>query len=73
MWPVFDPVLAQDDKITIIVQVNGKVRATLVVEKDALQETIEPLARAAIEKWLVDKTVRKTIFVKNRLINFVVA
>ena len=73
VWPVFDPVLAQDDEITIIVQVNGKLRANLVVDRDALQEVVEPLAQEAITKWLAGKKVKKVIFVKDRLINFVVA
>ena len=72
-WPVFNPVLAQDDEITIIVQVNGKLRANLVVNRDETQEEIEPLARESITKWLKGKEIKKVIFVKNKLISFVVS
>lgn len=71
-WPIFDPMLAREDEVTIIVQVNNKVRANIVVERDANQQTIEPLAAAAVRKWLEGKKIIKVIFVENRLINFVV-
>ena len=72
VWPVFDPVLAHEDECTIVVQVNGKLRANIVVAHDAEQPAVEPLAHEAISKWLDGKQVVKVIFVKNRLINFVV-
>lgn len=71
-WPVFDPTLAQEDEVTIIVQVNNKVRANIVVERDANQQTVEPLAATAVHKWLEGKKIIKIVFVQNRLINFVV-
>lgn len=72
VWPTYDPELLQEDTATIVVQVNGKLRANIQVPRDALQEIAEPQARHAIEKWLADKNIIKIIFVKNRLINFVV-
>lgn len=72
-WPSYDSQLAQDDETTIIVQVNGKLRANMVVQKDALQHDVEPQARELIAKWLEGAAVKKVIFVSNRLINFVVA
>jgi len=71
-WPTFDTALLVDDQVTIVVQVNGKVRANLVVTRDADQQLVEPMARAAITKWLETATVLKVIFVKNRLMSFVV-
>ena len=44
----------------------------LRVERGAEQTTIEALARAAIAHWLADKEIVKIIFVKDRLINFVI-
>jgi leucyl-tRNA synthetase len=72
VWPYADPVLAQEDEVTIAIQVNGKLRGDMVVSKDAEQEQVEPEARNAILKWLEGKETIKVIFVKNRLINFVV-
>ncbi len=71
-WPAFNPTLAQEDEVTIAIQVNGKLRGSIVVSKDADQQTVEPQARDAILKWLDGKEPIKVIFVKNRLISFVV-
>ena len=72
VWPVYDPVFVQEDSVTIVVQVNGKLRANIVADRDADQSNVEPAARDAVLKWLDGKETIKTVFVKNRLINFVV-
>ncbi len=71
-WPTFDPILAQEDEVTIVVQVNSKVRANILVARDADQQTVESIAKTAVAKWLEGKRVVKVIFVANRLINFVI-
>ncbi|MFA6263975.1 MAG: leucine--tRNA ligase [Candidatus Babeliales bacterium] len=71
-WPVYDPALAVENEVTVVVQINGKLRASLVAAKGAVQEVIEPQARAAVSQWLEGKTILKTVFVADRLINFVV-
>jgi len=71
-WPTFNPQLLQETDVTIVVQVNGKVRANIQTPKGSEQENVQPEAEKAIEKWLKDKEIIKIIFVKNRLINFVV-
>lgn len=71
-WPTFDPSLAVENEIMLVVQVNGKVRANLQVQRDVAQAAVEPQARKKVSKWLENKEVVKTVFVKNRLINFVV-
>jgi len=70
-WPKFDPVLATEDMVTIIVQVNGKVRANIKTKRGETQDILQPAAEQAIAKWLVDKEIVKIIFVTDRLINFV--
>ncbi len=72
VWPSFDPVLAQEDDVTIAIQVNGKVRGSIVVDRDADQHQVEPRARDVILKWIDGKEATKIIFVKNRLISFVI-
>lgn len=71
-WPTFDPKLVVESEITLVVQVNGKVRANITVARGATQEQVESQARESIAKWLESKHVVKVIFVKDRLISFVV-
>lgn len=71
-WPTFDPVLVQEDEVNIVVQVNGKLRANLAMPAGANQAAVEDAAKSQILKWLEGKDVVKVIFVKDRLINFVV-
>jgi leucyl-tRNA synthetase len=70
-WPIWDPVLLEEEKVTVVVQVNGKVRANLVVRKGKEQSDVELDARILIDKWLTDKKIVKVIFVQDKLINFV--
>lgn len=71
-WPSFDASLAKSSQTTMAVQVNGKTRATVEVELDSDQATVENAARAAAERALAGQNIRKIIFVKNRIINFIV-
>lgn len=71
-WQVYDPVFATQDVVTIAVQINGKLRATIQVSKGASKEEVQPLAEEAIAKWLALGTVAKVVFVQDRLMSFVV-
>ena len=71
-WPLFDPALIVSDRLTIPIQVNGKLRAKLDVGADAIREQIEGLARAQVAEWLKDYEPKKVIYVEKKLINFVV-
>jgi leucyl-tRNA synthetase len=71
-WPLYDQALAEEDSVTLVVQVNGKLRASLDLKKGLEQDVVEPLAREAASKWLEGVTVLKVVLVKDRLINFVV-
>jgi leucyl-tRNA synthetase len=71
-WPTYDAALALGDQAQIVVQVNGKVRANIMVKRGATQADVEPLAREAIAKWLEGKEVVKVVLVPDRLISFVV-
>ncbi len=74
-WPKFDPAIAKDDLITIAVQVMGKTRGTLEIEPGQDQASIEASAKAieGVANQMVGRTVKKVIFVKDKIINFVVA
>jgi leucyl-tRNA synthetase len=73
-WPGFDPELAKADTITLVVQVNGKVRDKIEVPAGITEAGAREmaLARPAIQKWLEGMQVRKVIFAGGRLINIVV-
>ncbi len=75
-WPAYDPAKIIDETVTIAVQVNGKLRDTVVVKKElgSIQKDIETLAKNSekVQKFLTGKPVRSVIFVPGRLINLVV-
>ena len=72
-WPTYDEALCVDDEITIGVQINGKLRATLNVAKDTPSNELENLAlsHVDIKRHLEGKTVRKVIAIVNRIVNIV--
>jgi leucyl-tRNA synthetase len=73
-WPVFDDKYLVEDSVTIVVQINGKVRAQLVADKNADQASVEAAAKAEpnVMAHLDGKPVVKTIFVPGKLVSFVV-
>ncbi len=73
-WPVFDEALLQADSVTIGVQVNGKVRASITLPKDADKKITEEtaLAEDGVKKAIEGKEIRKVIVVPNRIVNVVV-
>ncbi|MBN1828428.1 MAG: leucine--tRNA ligase, partial [Deltaproteobacteria bacterium] len=73
-WPVFDESLAAEEEITIVIQVNGKVRSKIQVAADTADETIKELALAddRIRQFTKDKKVAKEVYVPKKLVNIVV-
>jgi leucyl-tRNA synthetase len=71
-WPSFDPALTVSDRLTIPVQVNGKLRAKLEVSADADRQQVEDWARQEAAEWLMGKDLKKVVYVEKKLINFVV-
>ena len=73
-WPRFDPSKTVSDTVKIVIQVNGKVRDELTMPVDSAEEVVVKAAESSetMKKWLNEATVRKVIFVKNRLVNFVI-
>ncbi|KPK01084.1 MAG: leucine--tRNA ligase [Gemmatimonas sp. SG8_28] len=73
-WPAFDPALAAEEEIELVVQVNGRVRGRVSVPVGI--EQADAVARAleveAVRKFVEGKPLRKTIYVENRLVNLVV-
>ena len=73
-WPKADATLTVEETVTVAVQVNGKLRATIELARDADQATAEQaaLAQATVRRALEGKTPRKVIIVPNRIVNVVV-
>ena len=74
-WPQYDETKLVSETVTIVVQVNGKVRGSFEVPKFVSEKEIQEKARnlPEIEKWLVDKNVEKLIYVPGKLVNLVVS
>ncbi|HEY0258051.1 MAG TPA: class I tRNA ligase family protein, partial [Candidatus Methylacidiphilales bacterium] len=74
-WPVADPKYLVKSEAEIVFQVNGKVRGHVTVPIGSSKEVVEAAANAlpAFAEWTAGKTVRKVIFVPDKLINFVVS
>lgn len=73
-WPSYDPEAIVEENATLIVQVNGKVRAKLTVPLNSSDDAVKSLASTEpnVQRHLEGKEVLKTIVVQNRLLNFVV-
>ena len=70
-WPAYDEKLMEDDTIEIAVQVNGKLRATINIAKDATKEAALADAKEALGAKLSGNVV-KEIYVPGKIVNFVV-
>jgi len=73
-WPSWSEKLVEEEEILLIIQVNGKVRDKIKVKKGISQEEAEKIAlrQAKIKKWVEGKRTKKTVFIKDKLINFVI-
>jgi len=71
-WPQADPALLAVDELTIAVQVNGKLRGTILLPAGAGRDIALPIAKQAVSGALLGMTVIKEIHVPDRIVNFVV-
>ena len=73
-WPEINEKYIVEDKIKIVIQVNGKKRNIVTVDKDIEEKDIKNLIikQKLIEKYTNNKEIKKTIYVKNRLINYII-
>ena len=72
-WPTYDEGRIQEDKIQLIIQVNGKLRDVAEVSRGITEGDAKSLAMESekVKKWLGQKKPKKIIFVKGKLINIV--
>ncbi len=72
VWMMYDPELLKDDQVTYVIQVNGKLKGQVCVPADAVEYDIKNQCLEHIRHTIKDATIQKEIFVKGRLVNFVV-
>jgi leucyl-tRNA synthetase len=72
-WPKYDPELTRDETVTVVVQVNGKVRDRLQVDAGTPEEEVRRLAleREAVTRHLGGKAPKKVIYVPDKLVSIV--
>ncbi|RFU66277.1 leucine--tRNA ligase [Peribacillus glennii] len=72
-WPAYDEAKLVDDEVEIVIQINGKVKAKLMVPTDTTKEKLEEIAMEddTIKEQIDGKTVRKVIAVPGKLVNIV--
>jgi len=75
-WPRFDPKVAEEEMVTIIVQVNGKLRGQIQVgrQKTEGKRLIEEMAKkeSGVAKYLEGQQIKRAIYVPGKLVNFVI-
>jgi leucyl-tRNA synthetase len=73
-WPAYDPELAKEEKVTVIVQVNGKLRDKFEAEAEISEEEMrqKALHLERIRALIAGREIRKVICVENKLVNIVV-
>ena len=71
-WPEINKELLIEEKVNIVVQINGKKRGTIFTKKDVKEEDLikEILSGKNFDKFLKENNIKKHFYVKNRLINF---
>ena len=72
-WPKYDESKLESDEMTMVVQINGKIRASFKAKKNQDQKEIENFALSLpeIKKHIGENQIKKIIFVKNKLISIV--
>ena len=73
-WPNFDKDLIKEEQINLVIQINGKKRGLIKIELDKTENEILKIIEndEKIKKYLENKIVKKSIYVKNKLINLII-
>ena len=73
-WPPYRARLTHEDKFTLAVQVNGKLRSTIRISRNANQQLLQQAALddPKVQHWLKDKSLQRVIAVPGRVVNLVV-
>ena len=73
-WPIVDKQALEQETYELVVQINGKVRERIQISKDLQNSEIEETAlnNKVIRKWITEKTPKKIIIIKGKLVNIVI-
>jgi leucyl-tRNA synthetase len=73
-WPIYDKVLMEDSDCNIVIQINGKKRSLIKLPINSNESFVIEKAKleSNVKKYLINNNIKKQIYVKNRLINFIV-
>ena len=73
-WPEIDESSVEDSKIKMVIQINGKTRQVIEVKKNLEEESITDLVKSSskIAKHMINKKITRTIFIKNKIINYII-
>jgi leucyl-tRNA synthetase len=73
-WPTFDETLIVDDRLTVVCQINGKVRDKIDVSANASEDEVKATAAKSerLQSYFAQGTIRKVIYVPGKLLNYVI-
>ncbi|MCF7906453.1 leucine--tRNA ligase [Patescibacteria group bacterium] len=73
-WPSYDENLIKDDIIKFVISINGKPREIIEMNTESTEEEVLKIAKEQekIKKYIENKEIKKTIFVKNKLLNIII-
>ena len=73
LWPNYNEEILKDDQVNIVIQINGKKRDLLYVERDISETKLVKLIKNKenLKKYLSDNEQKKIIFIKNKIINII--
>ena len=74
MWPITDFKLIEKEKFNIVIQIEGKKRGLILSESDTTEEQLLKIIKKddIINKYIKDKKIKKSIYIKNKLINLII-
>jgi len=73
-WPDYDEKLTKEDKINLVIQINGKKRGLIPLDPDKTEEEILDITKKdkQIVKYLQENQIKKSIYIKNKLLNIII-
>ena len=74
IWPKYDLSLLREEKIKIVIQINGKKRGLVESKTDTNEENIFNMIKSdeKIMKYLYNSTIKKKIYIKDKLLNIII-
>ena len=73
-WPITSKDLLMDDRVNFVIQINGKKRGLVIVDRNIKQDKLMKKIKSDnnLNKYLENKEIKKEIFIENKLINIII-